>query len=110
MVIRVKELLLDLRELDDDFDVVGFSLQGLPEILRHFTARDQAVQPVPVQALQALTNISPASAAEILGVKPTTLEDQMAKLGIHSPEKVPTEERTVIRYSGGLAKTLAESS
>jgi len=33
-----------LAELNDDFDVVGFSLQSLFEILRFFTARDQAGQ------------------------------------------------------------------
>ena len=43
------------RELNDDFDVVGLSLQRLLEILRLFTARDQAAQPLPVGARQILT-------------------------------------------------------
>ena len=42
-------------------------------------------------------------AAEMLGVKPTTLESRMAKLGIHRRAEDRTKQRIVIRYFGGLA-------
>jgi hypothetical protein len=45
---------LSIAELNDHFDIVRLSLQCLFEILRFFTARDQAVEPVPVSLFQIL--------------------------------------------------------
>ena len=55
----------NFRELNDDFDVVGSSLQSLFEILRLFIAGDQAAQPLPVQASQSFTRLVPVTLVRI---------------------------------------------
>jgi hypothetical protein len=55
----------NFRKLDNDFDVVGSSLQSLFEKLRLFKASDQATQPLAVRASQIFTRFVPVTLGRI---------------------------------------------
>ena len=61
VIILVRLFQLYIAKLNDHFDVVGLSLQSLLEILRFFTARDQAAQPLRVGLFQILTGPVPVA-------------------------------------------------
>ena len=65
MPARGPTLSSNLRKLNDDFDVVGCSLQGLLEILRFFIAGDQAAEPLRVEASQPLIRFVPVTLVRV---------------------------------------------
>jgi hypothetical protein len=56
---------LNINELDDHFDIVGLSLQGLFEILRSFSPGNQARQPLSIGASPVIAGRPAISAYSI---------------------------------------------
>jgi len=93
----------DLRKLDDNFDVVGFSLQGLLEILRLFVAGDQAIQPLRVEASQPLIHLVPVTLVRIHAAdNHIVLQDRRRCHVAHGPAGDPARRggNTSCRKSG----------
>jgi hypothetical protein len=51
--------MLNVRELNDDLDVIGFSVQCLFEVLRFFPPGNQARQPLPIRTGQRFAGLEP---------------------------------------------------